>query len=289
MNQKKKNIIASRWIVITLAGSLIVLLLAGAIYAQNGGSRRDHRQDQGRGMNMGPGGGMGPGMGSGMGNSMGDEMRGRFGSMAYMMEDPEIRKLTQQIRIISEVNQLGLSNEQVQTLITCARDAQSAVDGQLGSVRDQVKTTLQDQLNNVLAGGEFDQGVLQSLRDDNRCNVDREAINTQMQDTLQRVKDTLTNEQLQQLMEPGPMAERMRDGFQNRHNNQDSDDQNGSRQNWMDRPRIQNWLNNLSEEDRAGIQERIGQRQDRMAEGKITMFLLNPETVDSLQMWLSAH
>jgi Spy/CpxP family protein refolding chaperone len=231
----------------------------------------------GQGGGWGMGGGMGPGTGQGMGQGMGQDMGRRMGAMAYLMEDPQIRDLMAQIRIVSRVNELGLDRTQVETLLHASQEAQQKVNAQYSGARDEVKNTLRQQLDSVIAGGQFDRDAFQSIREKAQAEGQGDQVREELRQIVDRAMGVLTEEQRQKLQE-SPRADRWNqrmDGWQNGQG------------------MMGQWMQGLDEDRRQQIQQRLqdrmGQMQDRMGNGKMMMFLMNPQTVIALQKWLDAH
>lgn len=255
---------------ISLAALSLVILLTGALYAQNM-----------RPWNRG-GGGMheGPGMGQRMDSKIGFGMnleRGHMGLMAYFMRDDEVRELAGQIMILSKVNELGLSKEQVQTLLKASKEAQGIVDKTYGGLLEDVKTELRKELDNVLKGGKVDRDAFEAIKDKVQASHKPGELRDQLKGIIDRVMNMLTEEQRKQLNERPERADD-RPGFRNRSESDDSDD----------KPRFEKWRDSMTDDQKKKFDDRFEKFRENIGEGKIMMFLLSPETIPALELWLKA-
>ena len=255
----------NRVAIIAGVAALVLLIVAGALYAQganqgNGG--------QGRGWGMHQGQGMGRGMRQGQGGMRQGQGRrgGHMGAMAYLMQDPDIRSMMGEIRVISSVNKVGLNHDQVTTLLDCSKQAQDIISAKYGASRDQMKSALQDQLTKVLGGAEFDRSALKAIGQQAKQGNDQSGIRDQMKPIIEKALGVLTDDQKTKFMEPGPMAQQMKERMQNSP---------------MAQQRQQR-MQNMTEEQKQQMQARRGN-------AKMMMLLMNPNTPDALQKWLDAN
>ncbi len=271
-NARTKNI--TRWGIIAAVAVIVILLVGGAIFAQGGGPGWGSRHGQGQGGGMGPWGQGRMGMqGGGM-----ERGPGALVGMQFMMQDPEIRDLAAQIRIIEGINKLGLDKDQVKVMRDAAAEAQGIVDSQFGDIRDQVRDAMKGQLNDALAGKEVDRDAIKGILDDAREQHEPGEIRDQLRGVMEKVTAVLTDEQQQMIVDKaGPREEnvqRFRDRFE----------QNDG---------AMRWLQGLSDEEREQLRQRVTDHMGDLAEGRarmgITMFLLSPKSVEAMDLWLEAH
>ena len=181
----------------------------------------------------------------------------------YLMQDPDIREMMMEIRTISSINEMGLNRDQVTKLLTAARDAQTVTDKKFGSLRGEVKTALESQLDAVIKGGKFDEDAFKAIKE--KCKDQNPGeIRDQLKPILDRAMGILTDEQ--------------RDKFAKGRDK----DQFGDRGDGQGRFQQQRMKRGDGE----------GQGKEMMGkpgEGRMMMFLLNPKTVGALEKWLAAH
>jgi len=259
----------TRWGLLSVAGILVILVVAGALFAQVGTRRdgqRGGQRDGGFGMHQGmrgggPGGGMGP--------------QAMIGAQ-FLMQDPEIMEIMGQIKVIEGINRLDLDRDQVSELRGLAIEAQDITESHLGGVRADVKNALEDQLDNVLDGGEFEQGLMREIMEQHREGQDPGVIREELEGVLNRAVELLTDAQREQIMnEAAGQGRGMRgDGFQGRG----GDGMSGQRG------------QNFNDDQRGRMQEQFGDRMGQFREGavrmKMMMVLLSPAAVDGMDLWL---
>ena len=253
---RTKNI--ARWGLLAAVAVIVILLVGGTIFAQGGGPGQRQGGGMGRqGMERGPGALMG---------------------MQFMMQDPEIRDLAAQIRIIEGINKLGLNKDQVKVMRDAAAEAQGIVDSQFGDVRDQVRDALKGQLNDALAGKEVSRDAIKGILDDAREQHEPGEIRDQLQGVLDKVTAVLTDEQQQMIVDKaGPREENM-GRFRERFEQNDGG---------MEGPQ------GLGDGEREQLRQRMRDHMGDMAQGRarmgIMMFLLSPKSVEAMDLWLEAH
>lgn len=196
------------------------------------------------------------------------------------MMDQEIRDLLGQIKLISGLNEIAATPEQVEVFLDCAREAQALLDEEFGDVRDDVRRGLNDQLDLVLGGETFDESLLENLRDQIQATHEPGALREQLGVILDRAIDVLTEEQQQMIVESmGERREDIRGRLQKRF---------GDRAGRMERR-----FERLSEEERESIRERFQDRIQEMQVGaakmKVMMMLLAPQSIEAMEMWLDAN
>jgi hypothetical protein len=294
VNTSKKNNIP-RWGLIALGAALVILLLGSALYAQGFGRRQGNRQGPGMGRGMGMG--MGPGMrGPGMAGLMG---------LGMMMGDNEIRELSAKIRTIQAINHLDLTAGQVEDLRDIALEAQEEMKGEFEPVRDRIVDALQDQLDNVLAGEEIDPDEMRAIMDEARESHEPGELREEMEGYLDRAIDVLTEDQLQMLTEEaGPGRGRFRNWCDGEGPGFFGQGQDGERPgpgffgrgggpDGMGERGFGGWFNDLSDEEQDQLRETFRGRIDNMREGaarmKIMMFLISPNSVEAMDLWLDAQ
>lgn len=288
MNTQKKTSIP-RWGLIALASALVILLLGGAIYAQGFGRRQADRP--------GPGMGRGIGMGAdpGMRGPDGPGMRGLAG-LGMLMGDGEIRELTAMIKTIEAINKFELTVDQVEALRDIAMEAQEMMESEFDPVRDRIVSTLEHQLDNVIEGDSSDPEAIREILNEVRESHEPGEIRDELGNFLDRAIDVLTEEQRQMMIEEaGPDPERIRErveqwregdrpGFFGRGQRGDGFGQRGFGRQWLD---------NLDEDQRERIEQAFRERMQNMREGavrmKLMMFLLAPNSVEAMDLWLDAR
>ena len=253
-NQNKNNRVA----LIALTATLVLLLAAGTLYGQGGGP--------------GGGGGMGPGMGPGadripqgtdQGMAQGSEMSGgQMGGNGSLMEDSKIQSMMSEIRIIAEINKLGLRTDQVRILLSSSKQAQELVNAQFDDARNLIKGALQDQLKKVLGGADFDMSaILKSANRNSRITI-RTAWVRKCSRNFERAMGVLTQEQKEKFMQFDPMG--------------------GQTENSRVGGEMPERMNKMPEGRQNGPQGEMGF-------GSITSLLMNPETPEALEEWLEAN
>ncbi len=270
MTKQKKNQI-SRWVTIATISMLALLLLGGAIYAQAGpGFGRGQGPGDGRGMQQGPG--MGQGMGQGMGPGGPQDMHG----MQFLMQDPEIMNLVAQIRIIEGINKLELTYEQVEEFLGLAIEAQGIIDDECNEARNELRGALEDHLQAALTDPGHEDGFMQRIMEEHRDRDEPGAIREQMEVILDRAAGILTDEQIEHMMD------QHRPGFHARAENWQNQDGRG-----------QQWFRGLNDDERNRVENQFRGRIDGMAGGavrmRVMMFLMSPQAVEAMELWLDAN
>lgn len=261
-----------KWGILATATIVILLLLGGAIYAQGFG----RGQGRGPGMGMGRGMGMGPGMGPAQGPG------GMMGAGMLMM-DPNVRDLMAKIRIVEGINKLDLSADQVEALLGLARECRDIRDQHFGDLHGRILESLRDQLHEALAGHETDPDLVRGIMEDFRAQHEPGEMRELMERIINRALEILTDEQREMVMnEMGPGPEMIRERVEEWRAGEPDRDRPGWR-----------WFQGLSDEERGQVRERVGERVGQMREGgakmKIMMFLMAPQSIEAMELWLEAH
>jgi len=305
VNATKKNNIP-RWGLIALGAALVILLLGSTLYAQGFGRQQADRP--GPGMGRGVGQGMGLGQGQGMHGPGGPGMHGMMG-LGMIMGDDEIRELSAMIRTVQAINHLGLTVNQVEELRDIAVEAQEKMKGEFDPIHDRIVGALQNQLDDVLAGEEIDPGTIRAIMDEARDSHEPGEMREEMEGYLDRALDVLTEEQLQMMInEAGPDRERMRERVQDWCDGEGPGPfgrgQDGERlgpgffgrgqgPDGMGERGFGGWFNDLPDEERDQLREtfqgRMQNMRDRAARMKVMMFLMSPNSVEAMDLWLDAQ
>ena len=271
----------TRWILFAIV-ALVLLLAAGTIYAQGfGRNRQDNRGGRGQGM-------MGPGRSGGMGMRPGREGgMGRMGGMAVLMQDEEIRGLMYKIHTIAQFNEIGLTVDQANQLLKLARDARGILDKNFNETKGEVKTELEAQLKNVLAGNEPDKDALKAIHEKFQSEHEPGTVRDELAGIVDNAENILTEEQKQKLMES--KWDEMSPGG--------PDDNGGGQFGGMTGQRIERRMErrmeNLSDEQKQEfqnrIQERMGEKQANRAKMKVGRWLMSPNAIETLELFINAH
>ncbi|MFH1675408.1 MAG: hypothetical protein ABIC40_00180 [bacterium] len=266
----------TRWTLIAVI-AIVLLLTAGTIYAQGVGRNRQGDQG-GRGQGM-----MGPGRDGGMGGVAG------MGGMAVLMQDEEIRGLMFKIHTIAQFNEIDLSADQAKELIKLARDARGILDENFNEAKGEVKSELDAQLKNVLAGNEPDRDVFKGIRDKFQSEHEPGAIRDELSGIIDNAENILTDEQKQKLME-SKWAEM---GPGGPGGNPDGQMGNGQMGNGQMGQRMGRRFNNMSDQDKENLrnrfQERMGDMQANRAKMRVARWLMSPNAIETLELYINAN
>jgi len=271
------------------------------------------------------------GMGPGMGNNCGPGMNGpgRMIGMEFLMQDPEIRDLMIQIKVIDSINRIGLNQDQVTQIIQYGQQSQDIMNNEFSGLRDEIKTRLQEQLDSSIAGNESNPEAIRQFIEESTADTDPTEVKEQLDGILDSVIALLTDEQKETLMsmgqEEGGMRDRMRDRFQqfrggdgegsgggwmnngpgmgpenqptpdNQEPNSEltpENEQNPDHIPFMDGP-FAEWFQGLDQEQQDSFRQIIQDRQsgfrDEALKMKIMMMLMSPEATGAMQVWLDAQ
>jgi hypothetical protein len=253
----------------------MALLIGGAIYAQNG---------PGRGGGFGPGGGgqgFGDNRGPGGPGGPGDNFRGA--AIGMLMQDKEIRDLIGKIKLIDSFNKIDLSVGQAEALLDAANELNDIVGDPMQEACDLVEAELEQQLDAVLDGDEFDMDALRELGEEIQQRHEPGELRDQIHPILEDAIGIFTDEQLEILR-------------QNARNNFDGAGEEfgpGRGDGQGQGPRFEGLdqlLGDMDPELRAQVEEhirgRLGQNAGGMEQMILGRILMAPFTVDALELYI---